>query len=124
MRRTSGFSLGEAIVALTLMSLVALVVVQLFVSSLRTVQSSGLRQQALQLAGQQLALLQSKSFGDLQPGVQNLPAPAQGDFQTRAEVLSQPQTPHLLELRVTVTWTESGGPRKLIRRQLKANVER
>ena len=117
-----GFSLGESIVALTIMALVAIFVVQLFLSSMRAVESAGLRQQANQLAGRQLAYYISRDFAQLHPGPLNPVEPLDPNFKITASVEAMPDTPHLCQIRVRVQWRDKGGERVLERTRLKADV--
>lgn len=117
MRR--GLSLLETVVATFLFLLVVMLVVNLFPSSLFSLQQAELKQRAERLAQSRLNEVRVKKFSSLTPTAL---AP-EDEFTSRLDVLPYPGS-NLKILRVTVEWTERNEKRHVEREVWVTDVPR
>lgn len=113
--RRRAFALGETLLAFTIISLVLILLLNLFPSSLATVRRSEIRFQALTLADNTLEQQVARPFADLI--VATSTQQAVGDFQVQTQVLTiaGEDSAWLKNVRVTVRWRDRDQPRQLIR---------
>lgn len=103
MRR--GVTLIESMIALSLLSVLLVVVLNLFPTSMRAIRQTEERQAATDLACSLLEKQAARPFTELTPAPP-VELPAEGDFRPTLEVFRVPdsQEDFLRGLRVTVRW--------------------
>lgn len=116
--KRAGFSLAETVLSIFLLSLVVILLVNLYPTSMLTVRQGENRFQAEQIAASELARLQSESFDDLVVGSAQDLDPVFHEslrFDRRVEVFEVPPNSdeHLKGVRVTVSWKERNEVRQV-----------
>lgn len=127
--RHKGFSLAETVLSLFLLSLVVILLVNLYPTSMLTVRQGENRFQANQIAASELARLQSGSFDDLVVGSVTPLDPVvhnSMEFERRVEVFEVPPNPedHLKGVRVTVSWKERNELRQVSQELYVVDIEK
>lgn len=114
-----GMSLVETIIALSVMSLITLLVANLFPAMGFTIKRSEDRLQADNIAISILNLESSRRFEDLRPGPPILLPEQVHDntrFASQLEIFQAPDTDvtNVIGLRATVSWEERSGPQSVV----------
>lgn len=126
-----GISLAELILSFFLLLLTVLLIFQLYPTAVSSVRISGQRSQANALAASVLAEYLDRPFSQLTLGLAppRAAVPGRGtSFQPSVEILpvNQPgvRPERIRAIRVTVTWTDRGTERRVVREQWRTDVRR
>ncbi len=124
--RTRGFTLAETTVALAIISLLALVVMNLFLYGVRSIGHTAMRTRADNLASSLQADYLVAAWKDLAPGQIQL-SKQDNDFDAEIQILqTRPSdganSDNLRTIRVIVSWSEDGARRQVIRQVWRTRV--